>query len=250
MKKRIFFLSFLGFIFAFFLSFKFIYGQSSSSKTDNGYQTFLYRLVDINQHSQFYLSMLNQNRDSLNLSSNNNLLQALKDLQQSRALAIESYFIYLRSELAKTTKILEYQDNLAYVYLDNYQNEARKFSEEIYGLTDWKEIKQRSLRYEENYLSGRKLAYRAIGLINYKKFMDFLSFLLTLIEEESIPDEENLVSQINLIKKDVQAQQRTFLASVDKNSDSQGVLRNHNQFLSQKKEEVALLLKKTINNLN
>lgn len=250
-RKKLVFLVGLLFLFIYvFSSVKSLRAENPDSVLSKEYQVFLSRLTDINEHQKFYLSLINQFRGKTGSLNETNILSALKDLQTSRGLALESYFSFLRSELAKTTKIIEYQENLAYIYLDNYQTEAKKFAREIGELSKIEEIKERSLRFKESYRSGEKLAFRTIGLINYKKLDDFLSSFQSLLANENFTGQESILTSLNTIKKELQAQNRIFLSTVEKSPDSLLELREYNRFLTLKKNDLALLLVKSLNSIN
>lgn len=256
MRKKNFIFFFALIIFSAIFSLK-TFAEEKKTGLSKEYQDYLSSLADLNENYKFYLNLTNQYQINSSTLVENDLLPAAKNLLISRSVVVENYLVWLRKELAETTGVLDYQENLAYIYLDNQKVEALKFKNEIESSNDLTTLNNLGQIYGKKYAYTKKISYKALGIINNEKITNQIQSLLSLVEKTKkliqktvFAKEKSVIFDSGLAKiesalKSLQLKQNSefkkFLLNVDRTENGEDSLNNFNFFLSEMKNWVSTL---------
>lgn len=156
---------------------------------------------DFNQTYQEYLSLssqLNSDYENFVLAKNRYLsyktilseseaVDASKKMMIVRNAVIKKLIEVSRIRLAQETGIINYQENLLYLNLDSQMSVYSSQSEMINSQKSLSELNEAENKLLTGYLTTKKLVYKSLVLINYKKISQEIENLkkqLQLLDEK------------------------------------------------------------------
>lgn len=167
-------------------------------------------LYNYNLYREDYLKFVSSRSEYLNyktLTSENKAFEATKSMLEKRSEALKTYLTALRMRLKDETTIINYQQNLAYIKLDDEINFLSNHKSEYASAGSIEDLLKTSKTWEDRYPLQEKLAYQTLGQIDsgieakFKNNLEkIISSLETKIEEIKSSGEDTSVEERWILK--------------------------------------------------
>lgn len=238
MKRILSILFFAFFLFLFLPSIALSYSQSDF---DNAFQGYVSSSAKYTADLKQYELSISKYLSFKSIAAEDEAIKAAKIMMESKVDFIVKYLETVRIKFALETSILNYQENLLFIQLDNditsYSNTAGLINDGQ-TLVDLDKI---DLDLKNKYLNSQKLAFKALGLIEYVKKSNFLESLkkqtanLKLkLEEISKVSEYDFTSfnrRIELIEENIKSlesnlnlEKKQYLETIEDNGDKMNIV--------------------------
>lgn len=176
------------------------------------YQDYLYTIGQYRKSHQDYIAAKQSYLSYKTLSAKNQCQEKTSQMLKLRDEAIRTYLTALRLKLSELTKILVYEQNMAYLKLESEISWYAKHQDKITSAASLEDLLQTAKETEERYKETEVLAFQTLGLILSYKEESFQAKI-----EESLSSLNEKTSQIRTDgKKDTTKVERWLLDAQNK----------------------------------
>jgi len=208
----------------------------------------------------------------MSISSESEAIDSTKKMIISRIDFLVKYVTALRIKLALETKIIDYQENLLYLQLDNELTSLLNSKELVNSAQDLKGLNDVESNSGRKYQTISKLAYKSLGLINYRQNLKVVTDLRKQVDilnnkleqyanlgTYDLTNSKNRFEQTDKQFRDleikIEEDKKKFFGLVDSQNDPEKAYLDYKNMISTQKseiinlfsvfEEIIFLIKKT-----